>query len=219
MTLPRERNSSYVNKTVTALDKLGYDWRSYDSIDGRTEDGLQRVKEIEDLWNVTFSLPNSGAVGLWANKLDIMTKGLANKEPVVSLEGDTEPIRDWGYGLPKGWSDYDVLFLHHHDLVKKPCLTGGIVENIDSWYATGTILFTSKHPERWEKALRGKTIKLNDDHWMNFMFKSKNLKIGQVCPYFFRQHTNHQSTVRPDEKNEGFILFRLISYLFQKNKK
>jgi len=137
-------------------------------------------------------------MGLWATKLSVWTKGFEAGTPVITLEGDTEPLREWT-GLPEGWKEYDLIFLHTHVHARKGCEGDGIREGIGYWYATGAILFTGANKGRWEKALRGTTIEQNDDWWINEMWEKGELRVGKLCRPYFRQHTDHESTIREGE--------------------
>ena len=56
MALPREREVGYVRRTREALGKLNYTWMEYESVDGNTEVGKGRIKDVERRWNVGFKM-------------------------------------------------------------------------------------------------------------------------------------------------------------------
>ena len=178
----------------------------------RTEEGKDAILEIAARWDVTFvpqpgsSLPGAlttpGALGLWATKLRVWTLGFDAGSPVITLEGDTEPLRGWE-GLPEGWRDYDLLFLHSHEHAREGGGCGGengIREGPRFWYATGSMLFTAQNRARWEEAIRGTEVRLNDDWWINEMWEEGKLRVGQICRPYFRQHIDQESTIREGEE-------------------
>lgn len=176
----------------------------------RTEDGKERIKEAAARWDVNFgaapgsskpgALTTPGAIGLWATKLSAWTHGYESGSPVITLEGDTEPLRAWE-GLPDGWRDYDLIFLHSHEHAQGGggCEGNGIGEGTRQSYATGSMLFTAQNRGRWEDAIRGTEVTLNDDWWINKMAETGKLRVGQLCRPYFRQHIDHESTIRSGE--------------------
>jgi hypothetical protein len=111
-------------------------------------------------------------------------------------------VRHWDVD-PALYKDYDILFLHEHPFMRHSdthhsCEAGMrpvVREGLPYWYATGAMLATGRHQQRFLSSVSNTSIHRPLDHWLNEMWETGALRVGSLCPHHFRQHTEFESTV------------------------
>jgi GR25 family glycosyltransferase involved in LPS biosynthesis len=191
----------YLKRTTDSLTKYKMDFKIVDAVDGKKEG----AKRIAELINTTFSPKLSlSRQGLFASHVLAWLESEKLGRPVVSLESDTEAIREFDVD-PKVYEDYDVVYIHDHPRLPSKCQKTNstsyyVREGLKTWFATGAMLFTGRRHQKLKDALQTQ-VKVPIDHWLNAMWGSKQLKVGALCPAVFKQNTDHESSI----ENNGFM--------------
>lgn len=208
--LEEEKHAAYYNRTKGSLAKHNYSSAICEvaSVDGAAWERAGNLSAIVNL-NLTYLGPGKiGAQGCFLSHLSAWILGLKHNIPVISLESDTVAIRAWDIS-PDVYKDYDILFLHDHRSIGRKCTASqmnSVREGLPFWWATGAMMYTNNNPEKFERVLKEElidgTVAKPVDHWMNKLWNEKKLRIGSLCPNFFRQMDGHVSTVDP-RRGEG----------------
>jgi len=183
----------YVSRTMDSLQKHHYEFKIVNAVDG------VRVGKtgVRDITNVTFKKLSPQAQGCWASHIMAWKMFETFRRPIVSLEADTTAVQEWAVD-PSIFADYDILFLHSHKQQKHACDSRKgtyVTAGLDTWYATGSLLFTGRRPNLVMREL-GKKINLPIGHWLNLMSQTKQLNVGALCPAHFHQNEDHKSTIQ-----------------------
>ena len=206
ISLPREKNATYLNTTRKSLMKNNYS----NFCESNAVDGIE-LSNSSDVLIPTMtgglSFVNKMKVGKWGpigcflSHLAVWRLGFEQNIPIIALESDTFPLTAWRFN-ESTYKDYDILFIHDHSNIAKHCASNSVEhirEGHDFWYATGAMLFTNNNREKvervWREELSNKVITMPIGHWYNKMWSRKKLKIGSLCPHTFRQDQNHISTM------------------------
>jgi len=205
MSLPREKNTTYLNTTRKSLMKNNYSG----FCESNAVDGVE-LSNSSDLLIPTMagglSFENKMKVGKWGpigcflSHLAIWRLGFEHNIPIIALESDTFSLTAWTFN-ESTYKDYDILFIHQHYSAATPCAsnTEHVREGLDFWYATGAMLFTNNNREKvervWRKELSNTLITMPIGHWYNKMYQSRKLKIGSLCPHPFLQDQSHISSM------------------------
>lgn len=199
--LKKEIGTFHVKRTEQSLSDHWPDDKvcAADAVDGNSLNdhaGAEHVTGIRFGSELVLS-----EVGCWLSHLSIWRWALANDQPTISLESDAVAVKRWSVD-PETYKEYDILFTHGHNSMESKCpaeIDEQIFEGMDYWYATGAMLFTNNNPERVRRVFQeefvAKQVDLPIDHWLNAMWKTKKLKIGQLCPYHFQQTQDHATSI------------------------
>lgn len=197
--LDREKTSAYYNRTKDSLAKYNYSLVcEVESVDGNA---WAKWGNRSAITKVNMKLLGAGAEGCFHSHLSAWRLGMKHNMPIVSLESDTVAIKEWSIS-PDVYKDYDILFLHEHPGTRRKCKTSeinSVREGLEFWFATGAMMYTNNDPEKMERVVKEElldgTVTSPIGHWLNKVWKEKKLRVGSLCPTFFKQIQDHESTV------------------------
>jgi len=196
MVMDSERWHPYVNHTLASLKHFGYDFETMSALDGWIKgEAIDHIKNLSDVnFNLDkLSLPQQGC---FASHVAAWRQSQHWQRPIISLESDTIAVRAWDVEQSV-YAQYDLLLVHTHDKVQQRCNQTGsayVREGRQYWWGAGAVLFTGRRQPVVEEMLR-RRIDKPLDHWMNEMWEGGHLRIGSLCPTFFRQTQDHDSQI------------------------
>ncbi len=202
--LPEEHRFDYVNRTLRALHLMSYPFRV---LPGATQE-TPRPKGMR----LSLRPHQLGAflvhVGTWSARKVGHVPG-----PVMTVESDTFPIRSWDLD-PSLWLEYDAVLLHGHPATHhKGCANTQRPKVVPAYgnrtrdsartpytFATGAVLWTARTKMREAiyadpRCATGpeRAIEMPIDTWLSCANRNGLLRVGQACPYYFRQGLRHCS--------------------------
>jgi hypothetical protein len=202
MALPHEETSFWGQRTMSALNQNGYNWLGMRSVDA-VKLGKDGVDALLEKIGMRVKIPNCplGALGCWASHLMAWHESTLSGQPVISLEADTAPTRKWLATDDLGKTllrEYDIVFLHEHPRADVLCKASPGIGALspDHISGTGAMLFTNRDSARVWSVLRNSTMNLPIGQWLQREWQTRRrLRIARVCPGFFWQHNDHNSSI------------------------